>query len=314
MIRIKVIRATHLAIGLAVAALVIAAALILLGLASRREAPVDRLQASMVPGGGGDISAAASVRLGGSPALEETHIPARTARPAVSDAPAFGGPAPAGKRILIYHTHTHEAYAQEAEDAYKEVAAWRTEDGGHSVVRVGKALAELLADMGYQVTHDTADYEQNDIARAYERSLETLLTYTETFDLYIDLHRDAFSGGNEDARALTRDGVTYARVMFLVGRGEGFGNQSEDTAGTVGGECMPTYRENLAFARAVTGAMSRILPGSTRPVMTTAQRYNQHIGFPVALIEVGHNQNTLAEALAVLPALAQALDEVLRVS
>ncbi len=39
--------------------------------------------------------------------------------------------------VLIYHTHTHEAYRQVAEDEYIAVEAWRTLDETHSVVRVG---------------------------------------------------------------------------------------------------------------------------------------------------------------------------------
>ena len=62
-------------------------------------------------------------------------------------------------RVLIYHTHTHEAYAQTAADPYRETESWRTEDQAHSVVRVGEALAALLTDYGFDVVHDTADYE-----------------------------------------------------------------------------------------------------------------------------------------------------------
>ena len=62
-------------------------------------------------------------------------------------------------RVLIYHTHTHEAYAQTAADPYRETESWRTEDQTHSVVRVGEALAALLTDYGFDVVHDTADYE-----------------------------------------------------------------------------------------------------------------------------------------------------------
>ena len=50
----------------------------------------------------------------------------------------------ASKRILIYHTHTHEAYAQEEGNEYVETGAWRTADADHSVVRVGAELASLL--------------------------------------------------------------------------------------------------------------------------------------------------------------------------
>ena len=100
-------------------------------------------------------------------------------------------PPPSSPRVLIYHTHTHEAYAQTEDDPYEAIEAWRTEDEKHSVVRVGEALSALLREKGYDVTHDVTDHEQDDLGTAYVRSNETLNVYAEPFDLYIDLHRDA---------------------------------------------------------------------------------------------------------------------------
>lgn len=275
MIRIKVIRASHLAIGLAIAALVIAAALIFLNWASQRD-PSGRTTAAQV--------AAVSV---------SSEMEACLAAPVfISDVPSKD------KTILIYHTHTHEAYAQSPDDPYEEVSAFRTMDGRHSVIRVGEALAENLRAMGYTVVHDTADYEQNDIATAYERSLAALQSHREPFDLYIDLHRDAYTGQHT---ASEQEDVSCAQVMFVVGTGESFAEK-------------PDYEANLAFARLATGAMNRRMSGSTRPVLTTDQRYNQHVGCPSVLIEVGHHENTLAEALQAVEVLAYALDEAMSIA
>lgn len=273
MIRIKVVRASHLAIGLAVAALVMAAALIFLSWASQRNPSSSQTAAHV---------AAVS--------LYENGV-------ACAAVPVFASAVPSkGKSVLIYHTHTHEAYAQTPEDRYEEVAAFRTLDESHSVVRIGEALADNLRDMGYTVIHDTTDHEETDIAYAYERSLTTLQGYAQKFDLYIDLHRDAYS--DQTVHTLTADGVPCAQVMFVVGTGADFAEK-------------PDYETNLAFARLATGAMNRFLSGSTRPVMTTDQRYNQHIASPCVLIEVGHHENTLQEAMQALPVLAAALDEAL---
>ena len=49
-------------------------------------------------------------------------------------------PAPeTGKSILIYHTHTWEAFAQVEEALYVETEKWRTKDNGANVVAVGIA-------------------------------------------------------------------------------------------------------------------------------------------------------------------------------
>ena len=52
------------------------------------------------------------------------------------------------KRVLIYHTHTYEAYEQTQDDPYEETEKWRTADSAHNVVRVGEELAALLRGPG----------------------------------------------------------------------------------------------------------------------------------------------------------------------
>ena len=193
--------------------------------------------------------------------------------------------------VLIYHTHTHEAYRQVAEEA------WRTLDESHSVVRVGDELASQLKARGFEVVHDTTDHEQNDMMTAYTRSLKTLEGYERTFDLYIDLHRDAYIEG-VDPKPIVNGDPQPARLMLLVGNGEGF---------TV----KPHYAENLAFARALTEEINRVSPGLCKDVLVKDGRYNQNIGVFSILVEVGHNQNTLAEALDSVPALAEAIDALL---
>ncbi|MFR5855829.1 MAG: stage II sporulation protein P [Lachnospiraceae bacterium] len=45
--------------------------------------------------------------------------------------------------------------------------------------------------------------------------------------------------------------------------------------------------------------------------MLRAGRFNQHVRVGCLLVEVGNNRNTLGEALASMPYLADALDEAL---
>lgn len=198
--------------------------------------------------------------------------------------------------VLIYHTHTHEAYEQVSDDPYDAVEAWRTLDAGHSVVRVGQTLADELEALGFEVVHDITDHEGDALSTAYTRSLETLKRYDRPFDLYIDLHRDAWFQGMP-LRFQAEDGVAYAQPMLLIGNGNGFDEK-------------PFYKENLAFARALTRQINRIEPGLCRDVLVKDGRYNQHIGKFAVLIEAGHNKNTLDEALNTAPILAQAIRKV----
>ena len=200
-------------------------------------------------------------------------------------------------RVLIYHTHTHEAYSQVAEDPYVETEAWRTADQSHSVVRVGEALAELLTRNGFEVVHDVTDHEPPKLSTAYARSLQTLESYAgQHFDLYIDLHRDAYNSSM--AECAYWGGQELAQLMVLIGNGGDY-------------EVKPDYESNLRFAQTLTNRINEAAPGLCREVMVKNGRYNQHIGTPALLIEVGHNENTLQQALASMPVLADALADLL---
>ncbi len=202
-----------------------------------------------------------------------------------------------GKSILIYHTHTHEAYSPSYDGEYEALEAWRTGDNEHNIVRVGKELAALLEKRGFEVVHDTTDHELNDLSTAYERSLSTLEDRNnEDYDLYIDLHRDAYTEGAQ--LTCSYAGNNSAKLMVLVGRGVDF-------------EVKPHFEENYRLACEVTDAVNSICPGMCRDVMVKTGRYNQHISENSLLIEVGNNMNTLDEALKSLPALADAIYHVL---
>ncbi len=217
---------------------------------------------------------------------------AQEAKTAVVFASSSGVTALAGAeapRVLIYHTHTHEAYEQVSDDPYDAVEAWRTTDADHSVVRVGSELARRLRGFGFRVVHDTTDHEGQELSTAYDRSLQTLQGYRERFDLYIDLHRDAVEPG---------ESVDQARLMLLVGNGVGFDEK-------------PFYTQNLAFAKALSEEINAIRPGACKGVLVKDGRYNQHVGVFSVLVEVGHNRNTLAQALDAVPPLAEGIRRLL---
>ena len=58
-----------------------------------------------------------------------------------------------GPQILIYHTHTTEAYRPTSEDEYVAAGSWRTKDHAHSVVAVGEVLSRELQRYGFKVLH-----------------------------------------------------------------------------------------------------------------------------------------------------------------
>lgn len=212
-------------------------------------------------------------------------------------------PAHAGKHVLIYHTHTYEAYEQSASVRYVQTEKWRTTDTDYNVVKVGRALVASLEALGIEVTHDTTAFEPPTLENAYERSLtmlESRLQNGEQYDLYIDLHRDALASTSNIKRTVNIGGENVARFMVLIGKGTS-GGYTE----------APNWEANLAIAESITDSLNRQCSNLARDVKIKSGRFNQHIAECCVLIECGMNTNTLDEVLAGIPYLAQAIAESL---
>lgn len=209
------------------------------------------------------------------------------------------------KRVLIYHSHTYEAYEQ-TDERYRETEKWRTADSAHNVVRVGEELAALLRSHGLEVVHDSTAFEPPTLSTAYTRSLQMLENRQaagETYDLYIDLHRDAYAASSTGKNTVNAGGVETARLMLLVGKGEGQTGQGFDV--------KPDWPTNLAIAQRVTDALNDQAEGLCRDVCVKSGRFNQHIASGCVLVEAGNNHNTLEEVLSAMPWLADAIVQVL---
>jgi len=283
MVRFKVIRGSHLMLTLSALILAAVVAFILLQSSAAVEdsSRYSRNEAKAISAFASNPSEDASVQIEIIADKQETHPFANT------------------QSILIYHTHTHEAYEQTETSSYEALEAWRTEDEQHSVVRIGAALEDELSKLGYFVVHDRTDHEKDNMDLAYVRSLETLEAYSLDFDLVIDIHRDAYVEGLP--RCLEADGERYAQIMLLVGNGDSYQ-----------GAERPDYEKNLSFAQQLTRTLNQMQEGIARNVTIKKGRYNQHIGKNSVLIEVGHNQNTLDEALASVPILAKSIAKILK--
>lgn len=204
--------------------------------------------------------------------------------------------------VLIYHTHTWEAYEMEAGAAYTPTETWRTKEEAHNMVRIGQELAKELTALGFAVTHDTTAFEPPNLSSAYTRSLAMLrrrLDAGETYDYILDVHRDAFSGLRNGANCAAKDGKEMAYVMLLVGKGTGETGSGFDE--------RPDWPKNLALAQSITDAMNAQVPGVAREVKIKSGRFNQHVSTGALLIEVGNNKNTLREALAACPVIARGI-------
>lgn len=224
------------------------------------------------------------------------------AQPQAIEAAAAAAETEERPRILIYHTHTWEAYEMTEDTRYTPTETWRTKDERYNMIRVGEVLAEELTARGFFVVHDRTVFEPPNLSGAYSRSLEMLdsrITAGETYDYIFDVHRDAYSGPYNGANSAAQDDQRVAYVMMLVGKGTG--------ATGAGFDERPDWPKNLELAQRITDEMNALLPGVSREVKIKTGRFNQHVSNGALLIEVGNNRNTLDEALAACPVIAQAI-------
>lgn len=213
-----------------------------------------------------------------------------------------------GPQILIYHSHSREAYMQEPERKYKEAAreAFRTDDLDSTVIRVGDVLTHHLKELGIPVLHDRTEHEQGNYNKSYVKSLETINRRMKEYDslkIFIDIHRNAYKEGTRtpDQEVVVVDGERVAKMSVVIGTGKGqLGGFKE----------KPNWKENYKLALKLTNKVNELCPGLAKPVMVQSGRYNQHVSTNAILIEVGSNLTTLTEAERTAKYIAKALSKI----
>ena len=193
-------------------------------------------------------------------------------------------------QVLIYHTHTTEAYMTYYAGYYNADDAERTKDTTRSVVAVGEAISEQLRAAGIGVIHNVTIHDSPQYSGAYDRSAETvskILKQYPSISVIIDVHRDAIRTSNTEKLKPTAmiDGRKAAQVMLITSLG--------DTKVTPN----PNWQENLRVALRLQRALHTQYPGIARPLYLVDSRYNQHLGKCALLIEVGSEANTVSEAV-----------------
>lgn len=206
-----------------------------------------------------------------------------------------------GPKILVYHTHTDEAYTRENNETYEETSVWRSYDNDYNIVRVGTELSNQLQKRGAQVWHATTNHAAPKLSTAYSRSIKTMQSAKdqENIKIFIDVHRD----GSNVPKTRKNNQPAQAQIMFVVGTGEGKNGQTYDP--------KPDWKKNLAFAQRVTDLLNQVENGIAKQPMLRVDRYNQHMGLCL-LIEVGDNQNTLTEVLSDIPLLSTCIMKALQ--
>ena len=200
-----------------------------------------------------------------------------------------------GPQILIYHTHSQEAFADSVPG-----------DASQTIVGVGDFLAKILTEQyGYQVLHHTEEYDtvRDD---AYANSLPGLKAVLEEYpsiQVVIDLHRDAGSPTRE--MVMDIGGRPTARFMFFNGI-----SRSTST-GDIDYLYNPNLSANLAFSFQMQKTAGEYYPGLTRKIYVKQYRYNMHLRERTLLVELGDENNTVEEAMNACYPLAHILHLVL---
>lgn len=201
-----------------------------------------------------------------------------------------------GPQILIYHTHSQEAFADSVPG-----------DVSTTIIGVGDRLAQILSDTyGYQVLHHTGQYDVDSRDDAYSASLpaiEQVLEENPTIKVVIDLHRDQMPA--ETKLVMDLDGRPTARFMFFNGL-----SRTRQT-GNISYLYNENQEENLAFSFQMQLKAAEYYPGLTRKIYLKGYRYNMHLKPRTLLVELGAQNNTVEEAMNACDPLAHILDMVL---
>ena len=202
-----------------------------------------------------------------------------------------------GPQILIYHTHSQEAFADSVPG-----------DVNTGIVGVGECLTKILTEQyGYRVLHNTSQYDVETRDNAYSRALpavEQILAENPSIQVIIDLHRDEVA---EETKLVTDiQGRPTARFMFFNGL-----SRTRKT-GDIDYLANENQEANLAFSFQMQLKAAEYYPGLTRRIYLKGYRYNMHLRPRTLLVELGAQNNTVEEAINACDPLAHILDMVLK--
>ncbi|NLJ40116.1 MAG: hypothetical protein GX352_00670 [Clostridiales bacterium] len=213
-----------------------------------------------------------------------------------------------GPQILVYHTHSREAFRQDPDSPYKDIAVFRSNDFSQTVVGVGEELTRQLQALGIPVIHDKTDHEVHPWKSGlYPWSLKTIqkrMNEYDTLKIFLDIHRNYNKNLKDPDKEVTIiNGERVAKFFVLIGTAEGVsGGFSE----------KPKWRENYQFALKITNKANEKYPGLARDVMVRTGRYNQHVSNTAIIIEVGNHLTTYAEAKRSAKYIAEVLSEIIQ--
>ena len=204
-----------------------------------------------------------------------------------------------GAQILIYHTHSQEAFADSIPG-----------DESTTIVGMGSYLTTLLQQQGFKVIHNKDRFDMVDGVldrnKAYTRAepvISKILQENPDIQIVIDLHRDGV--GNNVHLVKEINGKQTAQVMFFNGLSYSAKN------GSISYLPNPYIENNLALTMQLKLASDSLVPGFARKVYLKSLRFNLHLHPGAMLVEAGAQTNTVEEMRNAMEVLARVLGDVL---
>lgn len=186
-------------------------------------------------------------------------------------------------RVLIYHSHTTEAYR--TSDPSTSKTNFDT-DETRNVCAVGDVIKqELEKKYGISVIHDKTLHNVQEYDKSYKKSGVTLDKYLKAyggFDIIIDLHRDGFVSSNTRVSKTKINSEDVAKFMFVVT------------------DKNPNYQKQKELIDSIIKISNKLYPDLLEDRAITFNHYgidfyNQNRSDNAMLIEVGSNNNTIDE-------------------
>lgn len=202
-------------------------------------------------------------------------------------------------KAFIYHSHNRESWVSELEGVTKHSDAF---DAEINVTLLGDRLAERLQQLGIGAISSNTDYKSTikdynwNFSYAYSlKTVQEAFAVHEDLQYFFDLHRDA---QKKSITTVEIDGVSYAKVYFVIGRKN------------------PDWEKNEALAQQIHDIMEAQYPGISRGILgknsnSGHAEYNQSFSANSILIEIGGVENTLEESYRTIDVLGSAISEVI---
>ncbi len=199
--------------------------------------------------------------------------------------------------VLLLFTHSHEAYHPILKHNGLQVVNYHPTS---NITDVSKLLSQHLQLNGATVDVLSYDYTKEMKNRPFYQAYDAIRPILqkqlaeESYDLVLDLHRDALS---HKASTIEFKSEGYARISLVVGAEH------------------PNFKFNEAYAKSLNAEVNRLVPSISRGVITKSADsgngvYNQDLSPHSVLIELGGIENTEEELNRTIAIISKAISIV----